>query len=151
MIGLDHAVIVDVKATTAVRQAKVTAQGRMIERTRERGGLRSEWLVAAGGYGDAASRLACRGAWHRSPPPSWCSTNPPVVTTLSSALTSSSVTRIDSYVCPAGNRLRSRNRNFTQPHLLADADGPVRYRAAIRTAAAAISSRDARPTCLPGR
>src|SRR5690606_35956727 len=55
MIDLDHAVIVDVEATTAVRQAEVTAQRRMIERTRERFGLWPERLVADGGYGDAAN------------------------------------------------------------------------------------------------
>lgn len=39
LIDLDHAVIVDVEATTAVRQAEVTAQRRMIERAHERFGL----------------------------------------------------------------------------------------------------------------
>jgi len=49
MIDLDHAVIIDVEATTAVRQAEVTAQRRMIERTRKRLGLWPERLVADGG------------------------------------------------------------------------------------------------------
>lgn len=35
MIDLDHAIIVDVEATTAIRQAEVTAAKRMIERTRD--------------------------------------------------------------------------------------------------------------------
>lgn len=35
----------------------------------------------------------------------------------------------DSYVCPAGNRLRPRNRNFVQPCSLADADGFIGYHA----------------------
>ena len=35
LIDLDHAVIVDVEATTSVRQAEVTAQRRMIERTQQ--------------------------------------------------------------------------------------------------------------------
>ena len=39
LIDLDHAIIVDVEATTAIRQAEVTAAKRMIERTR--GALRS--------------------------------------------------------------------------------------------------------------
>ncbi len=39
MIDLDHAVIVDVEATTAIRQAEVTAAKRMIERSRERFGV----------------------------------------------------------------------------------------------------------------
>ena len=36
LIDLDHAVIVDVEATTAIRQAEVTAAKTMIERTLER-------------------------------------------------------------------------------------------------------------------
>lgn len=39
LIDLDHAVIVDVEATTSVRQAEVTAQRRMIERTKQRFGI----------------------------------------------------------------------------------------------------------------
>ena len=53
MIDVEHAVIVDVEATTAVRQAEVTAQRRMIERTQERFGFWPQRLVADGGYGDA--------------------------------------------------------------------------------------------------
>ncbi|MGB2750416.1 MAG: transposase, partial [Thiofilum sp.] len=39
LIDLDHAVIVGVEATTAIRQAEVTAQRRMIERAYDRFGL----------------------------------------------------------------------------------------------------------------
>ncbi len=39
LIDLDHAIIVDVEPTTAIRQAEVTAAKRMIERSRERFGL----------------------------------------------------------------------------------------------------------------
>ena len=53
LIDLDHAVIVDVEATTAIRQAEVTAQRRMIERTQERFGLWPERLVADTAYGSA--------------------------------------------------------------------------------------------------
>jgi hypothetical protein len=41
----------DVEATTAVRQAEVTAQRRMIERTQERFGIWPERLAADTGYG----------------------------------------------------------------------------------------------------
>src|SRR5688572_19916968 len=51
LIDLDHAVIVDVEATTSVRQAEVTAQRRMIERTQERFGIWPERLVADGPTG----------------------------------------------------------------------------------------------------
>jgi transposase len=53
LIDLDHAVIMDVEATTAVRQAEVTAQRRMIKRTYDRFGLWPERLAADTGYGSA--------------------------------------------------------------------------------------------------
>jgi transposase len=53
LIDLDHAVIVDVEATTAVRQAEVTAAKRMIERAHDRFGLWPERLAADTGYGSA--------------------------------------------------------------------------------------------------
>src|SRR5256885_13050949 len=53
LIDLKHAVILDVEATTAVRQAEVTAQQRMIDRTQERFGLWPERLAADAAYGSA--------------------------------------------------------------------------------------------------
>ena len=53
LIDLKHAVIMDVEATTAVRQAEVTAAKRMIERTQDRFGLWPERLAADAGYGSA--------------------------------------------------------------------------------------------------
>ena len=53
LIDLEHAVIVDVEATTAIRQAEVTAQQRMIERAQERFGLWPERLAADTAYGSA--------------------------------------------------------------------------------------------------
>lgn len=53
LIDLDNAVIMDVEATTAVRQAEVTAAKTMIERTAERFGVWPEKLAADTGYGSA--------------------------------------------------------------------------------------------------
>src|SRR6266849_3963043 len=53
LIDLKRAVIVDVEATTAVRQAEVTAQQRMIDRTQECFGLWPERLAADAAYGSA--------------------------------------------------------------------------------------------------
>jgi hypothetical protein len=53
LIDLDHAIIVDVEATTAIRQAEVTAAKRMIERTRDRFDLYPERLAGDSGYGSA--------------------------------------------------------------------------------------------------
>jgi transposase len=53
LIDLKHAVIVDVEATTAVRQAEVTAAQTMIERTADRFGIEPERLAADTAYGSA--------------------------------------------------------------------------------------------------
>ena len=53
LIDLDHAIIVDVEATRAIRQAEVGAARTMIERTEERFGLYPERLAADSAYGSA--------------------------------------------------------------------------------------------------
>ena len=53
LIDVEHGVIVDVEASTAVRPAEVTAAKRMIERTHDRFGLWPERLAADTGYGSA--------------------------------------------------------------------------------------------------
>jgi len=53
LIDLKHAVIMDVQATTAVRQAEVTAARTMIARTAERFDARPTRLAADTGYGSA--------------------------------------------------------------------------------------------------
>ncbi len=53
LIDLDHAVIVDVEATTAVRQAEVSAARTMIERTAVTFGLEPVKLAADAAYGSA--------------------------------------------------------------------------------------------------
>ncbi len=53
LIDLDHAIIVDVEATTAIRQAEVSAAKRMIERARDRFDLYPARLAADTGYGSA--------------------------------------------------------------------------------------------------
>jgi transposase len=128
LIDLEHAVIVDVEATTSVRQAEVTAQRRMIERTQERFGLWPERLAADGGYGDARNL-------------SWLvedkGIEPHIPVFDKSARRDGTFERAvftfdhddDSYICPGGKRLRTRNRSFAIERPLADKDGLVRYRA----------------------
>ena len=53
LIDLDHAIIVDVEATTAIRQAEVTAAKTMIERSYERFDLYPERLAGDSAYGSA--------------------------------------------------------------------------------------------------
>ena len=53
LIDLKHAVIMDVEATTSIRQAEVTAQRRMLERTQDRFGVWPQRLAADTAYGSA--------------------------------------------------------------------------------------------------
>ena len=53
LIDLDNAIIVDVEASTAIRQAKVTATKAMIDRVDRRFGLYPERLGADSAYGSA--------------------------------------------------------------------------------------------------
>ena len=53
LIDLKHAVIMDVEATTSIRQAEVTAQRRMLDRTRDRFGVWPQRLAADTAYGSA--------------------------------------------------------------------------------------------------
>ena len=57
LIDLDHAVIVDVEATTAIRQAKVGAVRTMIERVDERHDLQPRRLAADTAYGSNGADL----------------------------------------------------------------------------------------------
>ena len=135
LIDLDHAVIVDVEATTAIRQAEVLAQRRMIERTQERFGLWPEKLVADTAYGSApnlAWLVEERGI------------EPHIPVFDKSARSDETFERSaftfdhedDSYTCPGGNRLRPSNRNFSTPRPRANADGFIRYRAREKDCAA---------------
>ena len=53
LVDLDNAIVVDVEATTAIRQAEVTAAKRMIDRTMERFDLYPARLAGDSGYGSA--------------------------------------------------------------------------------------------------
>src|SRR5258708_2493342 len=53
LIDVDHAIIVDVEATTAIRQAEVLAAKRMIERSIDRFDLYPSRLLGDSGYGSA--------------------------------------------------------------------------------------------------
>lgn len=144
LIDLDHAVIVDVEATTSVRQAEVTAQRRMIERTQERFGLWPERLAADTAYGDAANL-----AWLVEEK----AIEPHIRVFDKSARSDGTFARSDfvfdheddSYVCPGGQRLRPSHRNFTTPRSYVDQDGFVRYRARQQDCGGCAL----RPRCTP--
>src|SRR4030088_1008363 len=128
LIDLKHAVILDVEATTAVRQAEVTAQQRMIDRTQERFGLWPERLAADAAYGSAENL-----AWlvHER------AIEPHIPVFDKSKRTDGTFSRDDfaydrerdCYICPAGKELRKRQKIYRVPRPLVDEDGMMRYRA----------------------
>src|SRR5579863_10110946 len=109
LIDLKHAVIMDVEATTAVRQAEVTAAKTMIDRTAERLQIKPSRLAADTGYGSAEML-----AWlvdEREIEP-----HIPVFDKFKR--TDGTISRddftydsdADAYTCPAGKPLRRRRR-----------------------------------------
>jgi len=144
LIDVENAVIVDVEASTAVRQAEVTAAKRMIDRVRNDLGIWPRKLIADTGYGSAEML-----AWlvhERDIEP-----HIPVFDKSARAddtLARSDFTydiRQDHYACPAGKLLkrgRPRGGDPDQPH----ADGFFRYRASkLDCDPCAL-----KPRCCPG-
>ena len=127
LIDLKHAVIMDVEATTAVRQAEVTAQRVMLDRTQERFGIWPERLAADTGYGDAANL-----AWlvHER-------AIEPHIPVFEKNRTDGSFGRgdftydhaDDSYTCPGGNRLRRYWQEGRDAKAKPPPDGIDKYRA----------------------
>jgi transposase len=148
LIDVEHAVIVDVEATTAVRQAEVGAAQAMLARAADRFGLWPERLIADTGYGSAAML-----GWlvHEQ------SIEPHIPVFDKSAHTDGTFSRAEFtydrqrnlYVCPGGKQLVQQRRNFSRPRPAADgdADGLMRYRASMRdSGACALKAR-----CCPGQ
>jgi len=144
LIDLEHAVIVDVEATTAIRQAEILAQRRMIERTQDRFDLWPARLAADTAYGSAenlAWLVEERGI------------EPHIPVFDKSARRDGTLERgdftfdheDDSYICPAGKRLRPANRNFTTERSRVDKDGFIRYRASLHDCGPCAL----RPRCSP--
>jgi transposase len=128
LIDTDHAVIVDVEATRAIRQAEVGAARTMIERTLARFELYPEALVADTAYG-SADMLGWLVYEHGIEP------HIPVFDKSKrrdGCFEKADFTydhQADAYTCPAGKQLRPRRRACQRQSPLADADGMVRYRA----------------------
>src|SRR5437773_2285479 len=126
--AVDASMILGVEATTAVRQAEVTAQQRMIDRTQERFGLWPERLAADAAYGSAENL-----AWlvHER------AIEPHIPVFDKSQRTDGTFSRDDfaydrerdCYICPAGKELRKRQKIYRVPRPLVDEDGMMRYRA----------------------
>ncbi|MGZ8305876.1 MAG: transposase [Allosphingosinicella sp.] len=127
LIDLKHAVIMDVEATTSIRQAEVTAQRRMLERTQERFGVWPQRLAADTAYGSAENL-----AWlvHERG-------IEPHIPVFDKDRTDGSFARSDFtyeherdvYICPGGKELRQYWQEGRAAKAQPPADGLYRYRA----------------------
>lgn len=129
LIDLDHAVIVDVEATTAIRQAEVGAVRTMIERVDQRHDLKPRRLAADTAYGSA-------------PMLDWLvnqrGIEPHIPVIDKSGRDDGTFARsdfvydpaADTYSCPAGKTLKRNRRAFSKPRPNAPPDDTYRYRAA---------------------
>jgi transposase len=128
LIDLDHAVIMDVEATTAIRQAEVGAARTMIERVKDRHGLWPERLAADTAYGSAEMLNWLVHEQGIEPHiPVFDKSNRDDGTFSRADFTYDHET--DAYTCPAGKPLRQRQRVYRNPRPLVDEDGMLRYRA----------------------
>jgi hypothetical protein len=125
---MDHAVIVDVEASRAIRQAEVGAARTMIERSQDRFGLWPERLAADSAYGSAEML-----GWlvHER------GIEPHIPVFDKSGRSDGTFERSDFtydhrrdlYTCPGGRELRQYHRRFTSPRQGVDQEGFMRYRA----------------------
>jgi transposase len=128
LIDVDNAIIVDVEATTAIRQAEVLAAKRMVERSFEGFDLYPEKLIGDTAYGTAEMLdwlVNERGI------------EPHIPVFDKSRRTDGTFSRDDfaydhkrdCYICPAGKELRQRQKIYQNPAPLVDRNGTMRYRA----------------------
>jgi transposase len=128
LIDLDHAVIIDVEASRAIRQAEVGAARTMIARTQDRFGLWPARLAADSAYGSAENL-------------SWLvherGIEPHIPVFDKSERRDGTFSRseftydheADAYTCPAGKVLKQRQKVYRTERPLVDEDGMMRYRA----------------------
>jgi len=131
LIDTDNAIIVDVEATTAIRQAEVLAAKRMVERSLEGFDLYPEKLIGDTAYGNAEML-------------NWlvdeCGIEPHIPVFDKSQRTDGTFSRddfaydhtSDTYRCPGGKTLQRYRRRFTTPRTGVMKDNSMRYRASKR-------------------
>ena len=128
LIDMEHAVIVEVEASRAIRQAEVGAARTMIDRAQDRFGLYPERLAADSAYGSAEML-----GWlvHER------GIEPHIPVFDKSERRDGTFERAefnydrkrDLYTCPGGKELRQYRRRFTSPRDGVDDEGFMRYRA----------------------
>ncbi|MGC2408592.1 MAG: IS1182 family transposase [Methyloceanibacter sp.] len=145
LIDADNAIIVDVEATTAIRQAEILAAKRMIERSMERFDLYPERLIGDTAYG-AAEMLGWLVEDH--------GIEPHIPVYDKSKRTDGTFSRedftydhaSDTYRCPAGKTLQHYRRRFTTPRTGVMKNNSMRYRASKRDCELC----PLKPRCCPG-
>src|SRR5213082_3396417 len=120
--------VIAATATTAIRQAEMTAAKRMVERSITRFDLYPERLIGDSAYGSAEMLN-----WlvHEQ------GIEPHIPVFDKSQRTDGTFSRDaftydherDCYICPAGKELRKRQKIYRVPRPLVDEDGMMRYRA----------------------
>ena len=144
LIDTENAIILDVEATRAIRQAEVGASRTMLDRVEERYGLKPDWVAADRAYGSASNlawlvkekqiaphipvfdqSLRADGTWSREDF-TWDGEN-------------------DRYICPEGKELVQYRRTYATPRTGVDKDGFRRYRARQKDCAVCPS----KPVCCP--
>ena len=131
LIDLKHAVIVEVEASTAIRQAEVTACKTMIVRAKERFDLHPDRLAADTAYGSAEMLNWLVNDQRIEPHVPVFDKSERTDGTLSRADFAYDV-QADAYTCPAGKPLHRRRRQFKTPRPEALSDDTIRYRASKR-------------------
>jgi transposase len=129
LIDLDHAVIVDVEASTAVRQAEVTAARTMIERVRDRHDLWPARLAADSAYGSAEMLnwlVHDQGVEPHIPVIEKAERDDGTFSRSDFAYDHAQ----DIYNCPGGKVLQRYRRPFREPRTDPPPDDTHRYRAA---------------------
>src|SRR6202045_3505266 len=128
LIDTDHAIIVDVEATTAIRQAELLAAKRMIERPHEGFDLYPAKLIGDTAYG-TAEMLNWLGNERGVEPhiPGFDKSQHPDRTFSRDDFVYDH--KRDCYICPAGKELRQRQKIYRLPRPLVDRNGMMRYRA----------------------
>jgi transposase len=144
LIDLDHAIIVDVEASRAIRQAEVGAARAMIDRAQDCFGLYPERLAADAAYGSAEMLnwlVHERGI------------EPHIPVFDKSQRTDGTYSRDefaydhkrDCYICPGGKELRQRQKIYRVPRPFVDENGMMRYRASKLD----CESCSLKPQCCP--
>jgi transposase len=144
LIDTEHAIILDVEASRAIRQAEVGASRTMLDRTAERFGLTPQTLVADSAYGSAqnlAWLVKQRGI------------APHIPVFDKSNRTDGTLSRSDfvfdaeqdRYICPAGKQLVQFHRTYATPRSGITKDGTRLYRASKRDCDACAL----KPSCCP--